>query len=358
MRSHLAPPTVVAPIFIVGPGRSGTTLLSSLLSAHSRIAITPETHFMKRAEAYGLARGGPVDFEHFWKRYTSWTRFRDLGIDADVCRSRIVGERPSFEAIFSAVLATFLESTGKQRVGEKTPGHAQFIHYIFDWFRDARVIGTRRDPRAVVASQLQTAYVRLNRTPLSLRSGVLSGSRLRDVAFYADDWARVYSERLGLWESDPRVHVIAYEDLVQDAEGQLRGICHFLEETFEPSMLEVRTPANASLPREQVSNPELQAWRDEHHTRAQSRVSAESLSKWRHELSPWEVAMIEGRCASSMERFGYATSQPPIRRALGRALTSAVLHLERMESRGRGMTRRAIRGVRRRLSFARWRGSK
>ena len=31
------------PLFIVGPGRSGTTLLSTLLDAHPEIAIFPET---------------------------------------------------------------------------------------------------------------------------------------------------------------------------------------------------------------------------------------------------------------------------------------------------------------------------
>ena len=34
------------PVFIVGAGRSGTTLLRTLLSAHPRLAVTPETHFM------------------------------------------------------------------------------------------------------------------------------------------------------------------------------------------------------------------------------------------------------------------------------------------------------------------------
>lgn len=45
------------PIFIVGPGRSGTTLVRSLLSAHSRIAVTPETHFGSWPR--GAGRGGP-----------------------------------------------------------------------------------------------------------------------------------------------------------------------------------------------------------------------------------------------------------------------------------------------------------
>ena len=35
------------PIFIVGVGRSGTSLLQAMLNAHSKITFTPETHFIK-----------------------------------------------------------------------------------------------------------------------------------------------------------------------------------------------------------------------------------------------------------------------------------------------------------------------
>ena len=35
------------PIFIIGVGRSGTSLLQSMLNSHSKIAFTPETHFIR-----------------------------------------------------------------------------------------------------------------------------------------------------------------------------------------------------------------------------------------------------------------------------------------------------------------------
>ena len=38
----------VAPIFVVGAPRSGTTLLASMLAGHSRIACGPETQFFNK----------------------------------------------------------------------------------------------------------------------------------------------------------------------------------------------------------------------------------------------------------------------------------------------------------------------
>src|SRR5262245_26290780 len=52
LRSHLrrrrmlgSPPGAPAP-FVVGVGRSGTTLLRLMLDAHPKMAIPPETHFL------------------------------------------------------------------------------------------------------------------------------------------------------------------------------------------------------------------------------------------------------------------------------------------------------------------------
>lgn len=51
------------PVFIAGAGRSGTTLMR-LLSAHSRICVRPETHFMARAEKWGFReRDAPLDID-------------------------------------------------------------------------------------------------------------------------------------------------------------------------------------------------------------------------------------------------------------------------------------------------------
>lgn len=90
-----------SPIFIVGPGRSGTTLMRKMISAHSRLSITPETHFLKRADKRGDIHGSPEDFDEFWEEYTSWIRFTYLDLDPDYCLSLIenTGDQ-SFKSIF------------------------------------------------------------------------------------------------------------------------------------------------------------------------------------------------------------------------------------------------------------------
>lgn len=323
--------TLDRPIFIVGPGRSGTTLLRSLLSAHSRIAVTPETHFLKRAYLSDRKMRAPEDFDAFWQAYIGSTRFLDLGIDADECRRRILSAGDtSFRTIFSAVLASYADQSGKPRVGEKTPGHSAFLSVIFAWYPDARVIAIRRDPRAVVASQLKTPWVNEAMTASADGLSVLGGTRAEMVAYYARDWRHVYETQVAAWQGDPRLTLLAYEDLTRDPEGEMRRICEFLGEEFEPAMVEQKKEEQAPEPTTPV-DAQWADWRREHHAKSRGRVTTESLEKWRSSLSDAEIAMIEGHCGRIMKRAGYPRASNAAMRTGGRLAVKALSTIVRAE---------------------------
>ena len=155
------PARLDAPIFVVGAGRSGTTLLQRLLSAHSRIAIAPETHWLRQAEhrTGRPAAEEPADPEAAFAGYAANLRFRDLGIDQ--ARWRALAEAtpgPRLRAGFAALLAAYAERAGKPRVGEKTPGHVFWAQLLLEWFPDARLVVIMRDPRAQAASMMETPW--------------------------------------------------------------------------------------------------------------------------------------------------------------------------------------------------------
>lgn len=312
-------PLVARPIFIVGPGRSGTTLLRSLLSAHSRISITPETQFMNKVTGPDPITGGPDDFETFWSRYTSWVRFKDLGVDPDRCRALIAElGRPSYRNIFHALLAAYRERVGKPRVGEKSPSHVHHLREFLAWFPDAQVLITERDPRAVVASQLKTPYIGQRIVPLSLRQGVFIGKRIGEVVRYARDWAHIHAEVVPQWRRDSRVKVVSYEALVRDPETELRGTCDFLGEPFESAMLTNRSSATVPPAAGVAPNRDLEEWRRQHEATSLRPVSAESLERWKDDLEPRELALIEGICERPMGEAGYERLLPAAVRGSGR----------------------------------------
>ena len=300
------------PIFIVGPGRSGTTLLRTLLSAHSRISIAPETQYLEWVFPKHDIRRAPENFGVFWEKYISWMRFKDLGVDATRCRELVdqQGER-TFESIFRAVLTAFGERTGKVRVGEKTPGHVHYLSVLFEWFPEARILITQRDPRAVVASALKTPFSQERIKPCSLRQGVFMANRLHETVHWIDDWKMIYEKIVPSWIGDPRVLAVPYESLVKAPESTLNTICKFFGETFEPAMIDSHSRSHVPTPAGEMRVPEHELWRREHLNKTTQPVNVGSLYKWKQELSQREVALIEGACWKGMQAYGYLPTRSP-----------------------------------------------
>lgn len=333
------------PIFVVGEGRSGTTLVTSLLSAHSRITIPPETHFFARAAKEGDLDGGPRDFDAFWNEFIAWSRFQDLEIDPARCRAAIGEEGDfSFRAIFHAVLETYRQKAGKPRVGEKTPGHLAFVPTIFEWYPKAKVLIVQRDPRSVIASQLACPWVKV--TPVNLRQGVFVNSRFSQIAAYAARWQHSYEQDAPRYVRDSRVMLIRYEDLVAETERVMRQVCQFLEEVYEPTMLDRDKERAVSVPvgSAQHYGGSWGGWLSEHHEKASKPVNTASVSKWKQQLRPHEVAMIEGVCKHGMEKAGYALSTRPITRGAGWVESGVVRACESAEVMARRSVRKLIRG--------------
>jgi hypothetical protein len=323
-------------IFIVGFGRSGTTLLRTILSRHPRIAITPETHFMKRAEAEGGPHGEPANFEAFWRRLTGWVRFRDLGIDPAECRKRIEqsGDH-SFRSVFNAMLGTYGKRLDKPRVGEKTPSHSRYLDDLLKWYPDARVLVIRRDPRAAIASFLRTPWVREKIFRPSLGRGLLTGQSVNEVADLAAEWEHLYSHEFPRWSDDPRFHFTSYEDLVCKPEEEVRRICNFLEEEFSPQMLQTGDEQNVPTSSGEMKDQDLEGWRRKHESLSMQPVSRASVEKWRDQLTRSEVALIEGRCAHAMKKGGYRPETQQPRRWLTSACCGLAVKAAKLEKQAR-----------------------
>lgn len=329
--------------FVVGAGRSGTTLVRSLLSAHSRLAVPPETHYLKMIDEFGAReRQAPADFEAFWSRLTGWRRFRDMGIKPErvLALADAAGGR-DFRTIFAAMLRAYGESQGKARVGEKTPGHYQRLDRIFTWFPDAKILVLRRDPRAVIASQLRAPWISEQMRPASLRAPLVPRLRAYHAAALAEIWVETYGRRLAHVDADPRLKLVAYEDLVTAPEGEVRAICDFLGESFEPAMLGDRTHVPGAAAKQQLRSDTWRTWLVAHEQRAAGAISDESLEKWRDQLSRFEVQTIERICEPLMERFGYRSDT---RRALFIPHGRAMIQAARLEAQARSQVAK-LRGL-------------
>jgi Sulfotransferase family len=271
-----------SPIFIVGVPRSGTTLMAALLSAHSQVAISPETHFFN----YWLTRWPALSIPDFWQLLIQSARFSYLGINADTAWQQAhqqavkMAETLNHQHLFSAILSLYAQQFKKARWGEKTPMHYQHLSQIFDWYPHARVLWLLRDPRATVASLLQVDW----------------------AAPYTQINARLWQQSRELyyqhWVADPRIHVVRYETLITESDQQLQAICQFLQLPYEAQMVDHRSCAQSPI-------LNRQGWAKTHLQQALAPIQTTSLEQWKQQLSIAEIEIIEQETRAEMLRDGY-----------------------------------------------------
>lgn len=314
-----------SPIFIVGQQRSGTTLLTAMLSAHPAIAIAPETGFLNQwwtiRHWYGDI-SAPKRFEAFWADFTTQGRFSHSGVDPDALKARIASEdKVDYPTVYACFLKEYAGRVAKARWGNKVPfGHAA---RMLAWYPNARIIYLVRDPRAVFASMLKVPW----------------GSK--GVARHARLWRRTIKSLREL-RDDPRVRCVRYELLVREPEAELSRICAAIGEEYTSEMIHGRSKESSP-----VMNRE--GWARNHLDRAiEKPVLTESVDKWRQELSPFQVAAIEHVLWPEMAEFGYTriTGRLSTKHALRWFLwTNPRWFVDRVTSHLDGLARQGLRRV-------------
>ncbi|HEY0867506.1 MAG TPA: sulfotransferase [Fimbriimonas sp.] len=297
----MSPPTIPASrvmeetanglFFIVGCGRSGTTLLQVMLDSHSEIALPNETHFFCVLHRRNHQRIGsletPGSFEKALDLALSYEHIEPIGLDRERVRELAATRPPSWEALFLALMAAFRELRGVTRVGEKTPAHVLYLQRLYREYPHARFIHVIRDPRGVIASYLKAPFYRkFQGNPYhainSWRSAI-------DIHFAAQE---------GL---DPaRYTSVRYEDLVESPRSELQRLSGFLGIPFEERMLEFHTRSNSGF---------LQG--ETHKLGTLKPVYRESTELWHKDLSPKMLELIEGALGTRMKALGYGIEARP-----------------------------------------------
>lgn len=295
------------PIIVLGCPRSGTTLLQLMLHSHPRIAIPPENRFVLPAYYERASFGDLNDPENrraLARRITrKGTLFPDYGLRRSAVVRRVVAGEPTVGSAVGTVLRAYAEQFDKPRWGDKRPGYVQHIPEILAMFPDARIVQIVRDPRACVASLLRMRW---------WRQGVPGA-----VATWSEsyDYGRAAEQRLG-----PEGYFrLRYEDLLDDPESELRALCAFLDEDFDPAMLDPRDTAQVALPLRKT-------W----HDRARTAPVGPSEQTWSETLQPEQLALCEFVLGERMRSDGYepiGSNRPSLAARAGYARVAAMRRL-------------------------------
>lgn len=212
--------------FVVGTPRSGSTLLSSILSRHSTVAVPPETSFFLRTFdrrfLFYLFNWYSINFRAAMVDYLfTNSRFLDLGLSKSAVLEEFGKYPVGYKFLFRSFLQVFAVTQGKNRVIEKTPTHLEYVDIIMKWYPDSKIVHILRDGRDVSLSLMQVPW-----THKSLE---------RHAAYWA--WCARKSRKLE-HKYPENFYTIKFEELIAAPEQAIRKVCAFLGVDFEMSMLD------------------------------------------------------------------------------------------------------------------------
>ncbi|HKJ88601.1 MAG TPA: sulfotransferase, partial [Gammaproteobacteria bacterium] len=191
----------VAPIFVVGSPRSGTTLIEQILASHSRVTGVGESGLVEDVLREYLADSGETDTSAL-----SPQRCGELGV---------------------AYMARLRElAPGSERIVDKTPGNAHNLGFIRAILPNARIIHASRDPLDSGVSMFSLRFSRTVEFAFDLET---LGLQLRGLQEHMAHWE-------GVLPADFLLRV-EYEELVSDPERWVRELLTHCGLEWEDSCL-------------------------------------------------------------------------------------------------------------------------
>nr|WP_272506449.1 sulfotransferase [Salinibacter ruber] len=248
-------------IFVMGPPRSGTTLVKRVLETHSGICgLEGETWFFLR---------------------NNYADFRHQSIPDEVME-KLVEESRSIAGLFDRVAESVREK-GCERVLEKTARHALRMRFIADRFPRSTLIFVVRDPRDCVRSAREHPIIWTNYPDDDRLGG------------YMEVWRKSVQEYLQCCKRQS-VILVQYEDFCRNPGERLRVVMDRIDVKFEKQQLK---PARYR----DTSSADVRP-----HKRLREPISPKSVGRWREKLAKDTVARIETTLTKEMERMGYSTT--------------------------------------------------
>ena len=276
-------PEISAPFpFIVGCGRSGTTLVRALLDAHPELAVPFESYFpvwfgrhrerYERPEGFAVARFLDDVLAH--ESFTRW------GLDHARVRAAITEAAPTnFPDAIRSCFAEYARAQGKPRYADKTPIFILQIPVLAEMFPESRFVHVVRDGRDVALSRREAAWgTRRFEHEALLWSAQVEKGRRDGQALGGDRYLEVH-----------------YEDLVDDPETVAREMCEFVALDFDPIMLRYHERVSLIM----ASQP----YPEEHQNLL--RPPTKGLRDWREQLSPAQVMLFEQLAGDALRHFDY-----------------------------------------------------
>lgn len=250
LRDRMVPassvPELDRPIFLVGCGKSGTSVLGMLLLAHPQLG--PKIAPTRDAVALQLQLNsmtndvffGPIATEmeqkHVWDPF-----FPVDGVDLRIGKELTLMHNPLSMKARSRLIAKLTKKFEQQRFFNKAPFNTFRVHVLRELFPTAKLIAIHRDGRDVVASwgRKQNRWQHF-------------GGYKNAINVMSRKWTEAVNH-IERYRDELDIKTLRHEELVSDPQEVLRNIMEFCELPYKPELYDdVELTCRTGIWRDQI----------------------------------------------------------------------------------------------------------
>jgi uncharacterized protein (DUF924 family) len=260
--------------FVIGRGRSGTTLLCRMLNMSPNIHVAPEGLFildlhkkygsLKPAQWSEKKLGQFVDDVKLFRRMETWE------IDSNELLQQLI-EIDQSDRIYARVClqvyayhASANSPSPTMVLGDKNPLYSRYLPLLQDLFPQARFIYLVRNIKDNILSYQQVYF------------------DMRKTADLAWRWKKYNREIQESIERFPHKYLkLSYEDLARNGEHELTRVTEFLGIPYDPVMLSF-----SSKPADRTASL---GW----HQNLTRKLNTSSIDKWKTDMGDEEIRLVD-----------------------------------------------------------------
>jgi len=271
-----------APVFVLGCGRSGTTLLyHMILSAGNFAVYRTESNAINLLEPRFGDLSVRSNKEKLMEAWLGSKLGQRSGLDPASITAKVLADCRNGGDFLRIVMSEVARQQGVERWADCTPEHLLHLERIKETIPDALIIHIIRDGRDVALSTAKLGYIRRmwwDKTPNEMVAGLYW------------EWM-IQKGREDGRELGPDYTEVRFEQLISDPRATLKTLSSFVEQELDYEHILKAGIGSVSEPNTSFNDP--------------PGSNFNPLGRWKKGFTPERLAMFESLVGNTLEELGY-----------------------------------------------------
>ena len=242
-------------IFVLGYGRSGTTMMGHILGNHPDVYMFREINFFeklwdrKSEHPLSLSEASELAARLIGINNEGYGILRNHINYLDKGRTLVDGIADKTLTpikVYEAFLIQTAAENGKSIPCEQTPGYVFYLDEILKFFPEAKIINMIRDPRDVLVSRKKKwRQYNLSTEPIPLRGTIRTWVHYHPISssFLWKSAVRATQSHV----DSGNIHQVKFEDVLSRPEAEVRKVCDFIGLSYQDNLLQIPVVTSSFL---------------------------------------------------------------------------------------------------------------